>query len=86
LHTRLRRGGIASRIVIQRNTMEYELPIPGEFSARSALDRPDEWPRFIRMLARKGKARITVSAVLEHAGRVAGRFTGEFVALRTPLA
>jgi hypothetical protein len=33
------------------------------------------------MLARKGKARVTVTAVLEHAGEVVARFTGEFVAL-----
>jgi hypothetical protein len=33
------------------------------------------------MIARKGKARISVLAVLEHMGRVAARFNGEFVAL-----
>jgi thioesterase domain-containing protein len=80
LHVRLRAEGIASRVVIQRNTMEYERPITGEFTARSLLDEPDRWPRFTRMLARMGRARITVSSVLEHSGRVAGRLSGEFVA------
>jgi len=81
LHTRLNKAGAAGRLVIQRNTMDYEAPIQGGFAARATLDRPAEWPQFMRMLARKGKARITVLSVLEYDGRVAGRFSGEFVAL-----
>ena len=80
LHTRLRSEGISSRLVIQRNTMEYEQPIVGEFTARSFLEQA-QWQQFTRMLARKGKARIAVSSVLEHAGQEVGRLTGEFVAL-----
>lgn len=81
LHTRLRSQGVSSRLVIQRNTMEYEQAILGEFTARSSLEQPEHWQQFNRMLARKGKARISVTSVLEHAGQVVGRFTGEFVAL-----
>jgi len=81
LHLRLRAEGVASRLVIQRNTMDYERPIAGDFTARSALERTDDWPRFLRMLARKGRARAGVTAVLEAEGRVAGRLTGEFVAI-----
>lgn len=80
LHTRLRDDGLASRLVIQRNTMEYLQPIAGEFTATSSVD-PAAWPPFIRMLARKAKARIAVSSVLEHGGQVVGRLMGEFVAL-----
>jgi thioesterase domain-containing protein len=81
---RLRAEGLDGRLVIQRNTMDYEQPIAGGFTARSALQEPDRWPQFTRMLARKGKARVAVGSVLEAAGTVAGRFTGEFVALRVP--
>lgn len=84
LHTRLRRAGLVSRLVIQRNTMEYERPILGDFTARASIEQPAAWSNFTRMLARKGKARITVSSVLEQAGQVVGRFTGEFVALGAP--
>jgi thioesterase domain-containing protein len=73
--------GVLDRLVIQRNTIEYQRPIRGQFTARSRLLHPDRWPQFIAMLARKGKARIAVSAILEHAGQLAGTFTGEFVAL-----
>jgi thioesterase domain-containing protein len=81
LHTRLRAEGHPVRLVIQRNTMAYERPILGEFTARATLENPAEWASFIRMLARKGKARIPVIALLEQGGQVVGRFTGDFVAL-----
>ena len=83
LQVRLRNEGIASRLVIQRNTMEYERPILGDFTARSSFEQPRQWQKFIPMLKRKGKARIAIVSVLEHAGEVVGRFTGEFVALGT---
>jgi thioesterase domain-containing protein len=83
LYVRLHRVGVASRLVIQRNTMEYERPIAGAFTARSSLTQPDDWARFMRQLARKGKARIAVAAVLEHDGQIVGHLTGEFVALDT---
>jgi thioesterase domain-containing protein len=81
LHTRLQRAGISSRLVIQNNTMDYQLPILGEFTARSFIEQPEAWQRFVGTLTRKGKARISVTSVLEHAGKLAGTLKGEFVAL-----
>lgn len=81
LHTRLQSEGIASRLVIQRNTMSYDLPVDGTFTAASFLADEEEWPRFLRMLQRKGKARIAVRAELRFNGQAAGRLEGEFVAL-----
>ncbi len=81
LHTRMLADGLATRLVIQSNTMDYDRAIAGDFTARSALVEPGQWPRFVRTLARRGRARLRVSAVLECDGEVAGRLTGEFVAL-----
>lgn len=81
LHTRLRSEAISSHLVIQRNTMEYEPPIVGAFTARSSLAAGAQWQQFTRMLVRKGKARISMTSVLEHAGHVVGKLAGEFVAL-----
>jgi thioesterase domain-containing protein len=81
LHARLQADGVSSRLVIQRNTMEYTQPILGPFTARSTLEFPERWAQFRATLARRGKARVTVLAVLEHANQVVGRFTGQFVAL-----
>jgi len=81
LHTRLRDAGVTSRLVIQRNTMDYEKPIFGDFTARSSLADPAAWPQFLRLLSRRGKARMEVHALLECAGEPVGRLSGEFVAL-----
>ena len=81
LHTRMLDAGISSRLVIQRNTMDYHLPVLGTFTARAFLEEPAGWLKFLDMLKRKGKARITVSAVLEYDGQLAGSLSGEFVAL-----
>ena len=84
LHTRMRAEGIAARLVIQSNAMDYLLPIAGDFTARSALAEPDQWPRFVRTFARMGRARLRVTAELESDGQVAARLSGEFVALAMP--
>lgn len=81
LHTRLVRLGLPSRIVIQKNTMQYRRPIFGTFTATSRMADPAEWQKFLRMLERKGIARVSVASALDYAGEAVGEFEGEFVAL-----
>ena len=81
LHTRMRAEGVTARLVIQSNTMDYLAPIAGDFTARSALAEPAQWPRFLHTLARMRRARLRVTAQLECDGQLAGRLVGEFVAL-----
>jgi thioesterase domain-containing protein len=80
LHTRLESDGVSRRLVIQRHTMQFDLPIDGAFTARSHIE-PDAWTTFVRALERKGRARIAVSSVLECDGSTVARFDGTFVAL-----
>jgi thioesterase domain-containing protein len=77
---RLRGSFPQASIVIQRQSTSYNRPIQGTFSARAALAQPDDWPRFVRLLARRGKARISVTSTLEYAGEQVGQFSGDFVA------
>ncbi|CAL60301.1 Conserved hypothetical protein, putative thioesterase [Herminiimonas arsenicoxydans] len=81
LHVRLDAAGIKSQLVIQSNTMQYELPISGTFTARATIAEPAAWQRFVRTFERRGRARISVTSVLEYEGRQAGCLQGEFVAL-----
>ena len=81
LHVRLRQRGVAARLVIQSNRMDYLKPVAGAFSARSSLADAGQWPGFLRLLERRGKARAVVVADLLDGDSVAGRFEGEFVAL-----
>ncbi|HSI84700.1 MAG: YiiD C-terminal domain-containing protein [Candidatus Methylacidiphilales bacterium] len=90
LHTSLRRAGHGpeTRLVIQRNTMEYTLPIVGRFTStaqfaadEAASELSTELARFLNTLKRHKKARISVSAKLEFGGQICGSLTGDFVAL-----
>ncbi|MGF6256323.1 thioesterase domain-containing protein [Ensifer sp. LBL] len=81
LHVRLRQSGVAARLVIQSNRMDYLKPVAGAFSARSSLADAGQWPGFLRLLERRGRARAVVVADLLDGDSVAGRFEGEFVAL-----
>lgn len=81
LYCRLKDNQPVASLVLQRNSMSYERPIAGTFSARAALAPNAAWPEFLRTLARRGKARICVYAQLLHAGEPAGQYVGDFVAL-----
>lgn len=81
VHVRLKSEGIVSGIVIQNNTMSYERPIHGTFTARSFIKQSDAWNVFMRTLCRRGRARIAVSAILGYKGQPAGNLEGNFVAL-----
>jgi thioesterase domain-containing protein len=80
LHLRLTSAGQPSRVVIQRNSMDYLAPISGDFIATATHPSVADWDSFMRMLTRRGVGRITVCAELEYEGKVAGRLSGDFVA------
>ncbi len=81
LHTRLTSSGLNADLVLKRNTMNYDTPVPGRFNAIASAPDTIAWETFSSMLVRRGRARITVSAVIEYQGRIAARFEGEFVAM-----
>lgn len=82
LHVALRGSGLATRLVIQRNTIDYLAPITADFEAVCAAVAPGEVERVVRTLRRHGKARITLTARLTCAGREVATFSGEYVAVR----
>lgn len=81
LHLRLRAAGTAPRLVIRRSEMSWDAPIAGPFTASADAPEDAAWDRFLRGLARRSMARITVRATLAFEGTIAGRLNGEFVAL-----
>ena len=76
----------AVSVVLQTGSMQYARPMHGDFTALAQLPADADWPQFLRMLARCGRARLTVAARLQCAGETAGAFSGEFVALTEGLA
>ncbi|HEY1724943.1 MAG TPA: YiiD C-terminal domain-containing protein [Steroidobacteraceae bacterium] len=80
LHVRLQRQSPAAVIVIQSQSMRYNLPIRGGFEACARLQDAGDWGPFLRLLQRRGKARIAITSTLEYGGVEAGQFSGDFVA------
>lgn len=81
LYTALRDHPRAPRLVIQKNTMEYVAPITGDFHAHCAAPPSASFQRFLRTLQRHDRARLSLTATLDHAGTIVGRFTGDYVAI-----
>lgn len=82
VNLRLNAEGLRTRLVIQSNHMDYDAPIESDFTATATLADPAAWPLFIKMLRRKGRARIVAQSVVQCREIVGGRFEGEFVAFR----
>ncbi len=78
---RLQSEGIKSRLVIQKNSISYEKPITSDFEAVCSLTDQQVWTKFIKILQKKKKSRITVNSFLQCQGEQVGEFTGVFVAL-----
>ena len=81
VHFRLQAEGFKCRVVIQRNTMDYEKPVPGDFKAICTMPDSETWRKFIKILARKNRSRINLKSHLECEGRRVGMFEGSFVAI-----
>jgi thioesterase domain-containing protein len=81
LHLRVARAGLRARLLIQRSSMEYEQPIPGDFDAVCLFSDEVDWERFRTTLVRRGRARLTLFAHLVHDARRVATFEGDFVGL-----
>ena len=69
-------------IVIRDSTISYERPVRGDIRAVCARPDGETLAAFKRLLQRKGRARIVLSATIEDEGVTAVRFSGTFVAMR----
>ena len=81
LHVRLVDAHVDAQLVIQRSSMEYQRPIVGDFEAQCAFEDDSAWQRFLTMLNRRGRARMTLEAQLLHDSNEMGAFVGDFVAI-----
>jgi thioesterase domain-containing protein len=73
-----------SRVVIQHGTTDYLRPIRGAFTATCWLDDERAWDRFLRTLARFGRARIELEAAVTSGDELVATFRGMYVALAGP--
>lgn len=81
LHVRLKILGTTGNLVIQRNSMDYLQPMSDAFQASAEIENNSGWDKFLMILKRRNRSRISISAVLKCAGEISGRFRGDFVAI-----
>jgi thioesterase domain-containing protein len=82
VNLKLRHANVRARLVIQRNAMSYDEPIEGDFTALCEQPGESLWQRFLATIDRRGRGRITMTALLLYRSRPAASFEGDFVALR----
>jgi thioesterase domain-containing protein len=80
MYLRLKSEQLNVRIVIQRNTMTYERPITGRFTASAGISDTTAWRRFVDTLRRKSRGRFTVRSIVSCHSEKVGEFEGDFVA------
>lgn len=83
VHVRMKAAGVRGRIVIRTNTMQYQKPIHGDFTATASNGSGDtaSWTRLLAAISRKRMGRIAITSILECDGEQAGLLEGEFVVL-----
>jgi thioesterase domain-containing protein len=80
LHVSMADANIQARLVIQKNSMNYDLPMLGAFSAEATTPAPEKWQRFLATLQKHKRARVNICSVLKCEGQQVGTFEGDFVA------
>lgn len=82
LFVKLKRCGIQNRLVIQHSSFDFLNPATIDFEARSEFLSSAELDRFMKMFARKGKARITIKTNVYSGSELCGVSTGVYVAVK----
>ena len=73
--------GVKATLVIHKNSMSYDIPILGKFTAVARFGENADWDKFLETLEIHGKARIEVVSDVFCDHDVAARLVGSFVAL-----
>jgi len=76
----VRDGGQAITVVIQESQVQFLKPVTHDFEAICPPPPAAVHEKFLRMLERKGRARLELEATIHSGGEVALRFRGQFVA------
>ena len=81
LFVKLRELGIPTRLVIQKTEFDFLAPVVDDFESTSVLPIADKYDRFLKMLQKKGRARMVVESDVTCDGQLCGKHVGTFVAV-----
>jgi thioesterase domain-containing protein len=79
----LQHEGIGASVVIQQGTADFRRPVTRDFEARCGAPHELDLNRFVEMLRRHGRARITLDASIHEDSTLAMSFRGIYVAAVT---
>ena len=78
LHLKLEEAGLHRHIVIQEADIEYLLPVAQDIEAECEVDNA-ALQRFMAMLQKHGRARLSLEVAIKHDGHAAVKFSGRYV-------
>ncbi|MBA3604353.1 MAG: YiiD C-terminal domain-containing protein [Parachlamydiaceae bacterium] len=70
------------QIVIASSLVNYLAPVASDFKVECEMPKPGEWDRFVKILLKKGKARINLQATIFNDGQLCVEYKGVFAALK----
>ena len=70
------------QIVISSSEISFLSPVNSDFKAESSLSNLQDWDRFIQILSRRGKGRLTLQAKIFQDNVLCVEFTGVFAAIK----
>ncbi|HSW15401.1 MAG TPA: YiiD C-terminal domain-containing protein [Solimonas sp.] len=73
-------AGIEVRLMVQRSECDFLEPGDADLLAESRLPEA-EWPRFLQMLQKRGRARITIQTHIRIGAREVVRASGTYAAI-----
>lgn len=71
------------QIVISNSKIEYLAPVSQDFKAECYKPDKDAWDYFLKMLNKKGKARLRLEAKIFQDDRLCVDYSGTFVAMKS---
>lgn len=72
--------GHAVTVVIQESSVQFLRPVLRDFEAVCPLPAEPVIEKFLRVLKRRGRARLALDSTIQADGEIASRFHGKFVA------
>lgn len=78
LHVNL--ANLDVQIVIASSEIAYWAPVASDFRAECSMPHPGDWERFMKILQKRGKARIKLGAKIFHDDQLCVDYSGIFVA------
>lgn len=82
LFIKMRELGVENNLVIQSSSYKFSAPVVSDFVTHVELPDGAQYARFLKILERRGRARLKLESVIyDFGGNECGRHIGEYVVI-----